>query len=195
MNIKLLGVSGSLRENSHGLAALNIALEAAAEFGAETALLDLRTANLTMYNPDSENTDEPTRRMIEKVTWADAFILVSPDYHGTMSGAMKNFLDYHWSEFSGKMFAYLCASHERGITVMDQMRIAIRQCYGWSLPYNVSVHGEKDMDKDGRITNPRLATRIRMMARDVVIYGELVRKQFLEDIAGKTPETFAAKYG
>ena len=194
MNIKLLGVSGSLRENSHGLAALNIALEAAAEFGAETALLDLRTANLTMYNPDSENTDEPTRRMIEKVTWADAFILVSPDYHGTMSGAMKNFLDYHWSEFSGKLFGYLCASHEKGLTVMDEMRVAIRQCYGWSLPYGLCINGRTDVDAEGHITNQKLNSRCKMAARDIVIYGSMMYGQFLEDVAKNIPDTFAARY-
>ncbi|MGI0050233.1 MAG: NADPH-dependent FMN reductase, partial [Nitrososphaeraceae archaeon] len=28
------------------------------------------------------------------VKWADAFILSTPDYHGSMAGSMKNFLDY-----------------------------------------------------------------------------------------------------
>jgi NAD(P)H-dependent FMN reductase len=195
MKIKLLCVSGSLRENSHGLAALKVALAAGTEFGAETELLDLRDAALPMYNPDAENNDESIRRVVDRVRWADAFILASPDYHGTMSGAMKNFLDYHWSELSGKMFGYLCASHEQGVTVMEQMRVAVRQCYGWSLPYNVSVHGERDVNERGEIINPRLTKRLRMMAHDVVIYGGLVREQFLSDVAEKSAETFAAKYG
>jgi hypothetical protein len=41
------------------------------------------------------------------------------------------------------------ASHEKGLTVADQMRTAIRQCYGWSMPYNISVNGEKDFDSKG----------------------------------------------
>jgi len=43
----------------------------------------------------------------------DAFVFATPDYHCTMSGSMKIFLNYCWSEFSGKLFGYICASHEK----------------------------------------------------------------------------------
>ena len=39
-----------------------------------------------------------------------------------MSGALKNFLDHFYEEFAGKVFGYIVASHEKGLTVMDQMR-------------------------------------------------------------------------
>jgi FMN reductase len=193
MSLKLLGVSGSLRNPSTGLHALNYVLEIAREFGAETRLLDLRQADLPMYNPDAEP-DARVTRVRADVTWAEALLLASPDYHGAMSGAMKNFLDYHWLEFSGKLFGYLCASHEKGLTVMEGMRIAVRQCYGWSLPFGVSIHGEQDLDADGRIENPALNSRLRMTARDMVTYGSLIHSQFREDITKKRPDTFAARH-
>jgi NAD(P)H-dependent FMN reductase len=193
MKLKLLGVSGSLRNDSIGLHALSLILNAAAELGAETRLLDLRMANLPMYNPDAEP-DEHVARVLADVTWAQAFVLASPDYHGTMSGAMKNFLDFHWSEFSGKLFGYLCASHEKGITAMEGMRLAVRQCYGWSLPYGIAIHGENDLDSERNIKDPRLQSRLRMTARDMVVYGSLLYGQFIEDIARNDPDTFAAKY-
>jgi FMN reductase len=112
-----------------------------------------------------------------------------------MSGAIKNFLDYHWDEFAGKLFGYLCASHEKGLTAMDQMRTAVRQCYGWSLPYGVSVHGEEDLDKSGSIRNPRLSGRLRMVARDLCVYGALLRTQFQRDLVMGQLDTFAARYG
>jgi azobenzene reductase len=196
MSIKLLGVSGSMREGSYGRRALLLVLEAAAARGAETSLLDLRTANLPLYNPDEPATDPDghVRRATEAVGWADAFVLASPDYHGSMSGAIKNFLDYHWEEFTGKLFGYLCASHEKGLTVMDQMRTAVRQCYGWSLPYGVSVYGEHDFDATGRLTNPRVERRLKMLGRDVVVYGALLREQFVRDLHTDDPDTFAARY-
>ena len=196
MPLKLLGVSGSMREGSHGLRALNVVLKAAAERGADVSLLDLRLANLPMYNPDSPPTDAQghVRRATEAVGWADAFVLASPDYHGSMSGALKNFLDYHWEEFTGKLFGYVCASHEKGLTVMEQMRTAVRQCYGWSMPYGVSVHGEQDLEPGGAVTNPRVEKRLRMMARDVLVYGALLREQFVKDLHESDPETFVARY-
>jgi FMN reductase len=193
MTLKLLGVSGSLRTNSHGLQALSIVLQTAKDLGAETRLLDLRQSDLPMYNPDAEP-DQHVSRVLADVTWADAFVLATPDYHGTMSGAMKNFLDYHWSEFSGKLFGYLCASHEKGITAMEGMRLAVRQCYGWSLPYGVPIHGHHDIDEQNQIKNPNLINRLKMTARDIVTYGSLIHTQFIEDIARNTPDSFAAKY-
>lgn len=195
MALKVLGVGGSLRAGSYSSRALRLVLELAGRSGAETRLLELRTVELPLYNPDTEEVTDAVREVGAAVLWADAFVLASPDYHGTLSGAMKNFLDYHWSEFAGKLFGYVCASHEKGLTVMEGMRTAVRQCYGWSLPYGVSVHGELDFDTAGAVTNARLESRLRMLARDVVTYGALLQEQFLRDAAGGDPDTFAARYG
>jgi FMN reductase len=112
-----------------------------------------------------------------------------------MSGAMKNFLDYFWEEFAGKTFGYVCTSHEKGLTVADQMRTAVRQCYGWSMPYNISVNGEKDFNLKGNIVNSDLAKRIKMLTRDLVTYGKLIRGQFLQDVTNHDiSDTFAAHY-
>ena len=133
------------------------------------------------------------RIVAEAVTWADAFVLGSPDYHGSMSGTLKNFLDHFYEEFAGKLFGYIVASHEKGLTVMEQMRTAVRQCYGWSMPYGVSIHGELDF-RGSQITSDRVAKRIRMLARDIVAYGAPIRDQFVKDLGGSEPDTFAAHY-
>jgi NAD(P)H-dependent FMN reductase len=193
--VKILGVSGSMREHSRSRRALALVLEAARERGAETRLLDLHALDLPMYRPDDEAEAAPVAAAAEAVNWAGAFVLASPDYHGSMSGAMKNFLDYFWTEFAGKVFGYLCASHEKGLTVMDQMRTAVRQCYGWSLPYGVAIHGDEDFDAEGNVSRPAVERRLRMLARDTVVYGSLIREQFARDlVALDEPHTFAARY-
>ena len=196
MALKLLGVSGSMRQGSFSRRALQIVLDEAKSRGAETSLLDLRTADLPMYAPDEPPQDKAgrVRPVTEAVGWADAFVLASPDYHGSMSGALKNFLDYHWEEFTGKLFGYVCASHEKGLTVMEQMRTAVRQCYGWSMPYGVSVHGEKDFDATGAVVIPALGRRLKMLGRDLVAYGVALNRQWLADLTGDDPATFAARY-
>lgn len=188
----VLGVAGSIRQGSYSTRSLKIALEYAKKQGAEVRLLDLNTVVLPLYDPSAPASKE-VEHTTEAIAWADAVILASPDYHGSMSGALKNFLDYFYEEFAGKVFGYIVASHEKGLTVMEQMRTAIRQCYGWSMPYGVSINGPQDFTGDD-IRNTRLSDRLRMMARDLVVYGRLLRDQFIRDFGSTEPDTFAAFY-
>jgi azobenzene reductase len=191
--IRILAVGSSMRENSYSTLAAKLVLQLSKNYGTETKLLDLRQTELPIYNPeDSSDSNTQVQRLIK---WADAFILASPDYHGSMSGVMKNFLDHFWAEFAGKLFGFICASHEKGLTVMDQMRTAVRQCYRWSLPYGISINGEEDFNDSAEITNVLLNKRLRMFARDVVVYGGLIRAQFLQDIVDDNLlDTFAIRY-
>ena len=195
MALKVLGVGSSMREGSYGTRALKIVLERMEKLQAETHLLDLRKAKMPTFNPNSSvQSSKRISEVTEKVNWADVFILATPDYHGSMSGPIKNFLDHYWQEFAGKTFGYICTSHEKGLTVMDQMRTAVRQCYGWSLPYGISVNGDEDFNEAGEIVNSLLAKRLRMLARDLIVYGKLIRAQFLQDLSSKESDTFAARY-
>ena len=189
----VLGVAGSTRQGSYSLQALNIALDNAKKYGAQVRLLELSKTILPIYDPHRESSKE-IEYAAEAVGWADAFILASPDYHGSMSGALKNFLDHFFEEFAGKLFGYIVASHEKGLTVMEQMRTAVRQCYGWSMPYGVSISGEQDFGVNGEMANTRLAKRLQMMSRDLVVYGKLINEQFIYDIGSSEPHTFAARY-
>lgn len=188
----VLGVAGSIRQGSYSTRSLKIALEYAKKQGAEVRLLDLNTVVLPLYDPSAPASKE-VEHTTEAIAWADAFILASPDYHGSMSGALKNFLDYFYEEYAGKVFGYIVASHEKGLTVMEQMRTAVRQCYGWSMPYGVSINGPQDFTGD-EIRNTRLSNRLRMMARDLVVYGRLLRDQFVRDFGSTESDTFAAFY-
>ena len=188
----VLGVAGSIRQGSYSTRSLKIALEYAKKQGAEVRLLDLNTVVLPLYDPSAPASKE-VEHTTEAIAWADAVILASPDYHGSMSGALKNFLDYFYEEFAGKVFGYIVASHEKGLTVMEQMRTTVRQCYGWSMPYGVSINGPQDFTGD-EIRNTRLSNRLRMMARDLVVYGRLLRDQFIRDFGSTEPDTFAAFY-
>jgi NAD(P)H-dependent FMN reductase len=186
--LKILGVSGSMGKASQSAAALKHVLDAAQSHGSATRLIDLRIADLPMFRP-GESLDSPgLRQAVEDVEWADAFVLATPDYHGSMSGALKNFLDYHWKQLAGKLFGYLCASHEKGLLPMEQMRVAVRQCYGWSLPYGVAVGGDES------VLSTAGEARLKMLGRDLSVYGRLIRDQFDRDIEDNVTETFAARY-
>jgi len=113
-------------------------------------------------------------------------VLGTPDYHGSISSAMKNFLDHFWGEFAGKLFATVVASHEKGLTVTDQLRTVARQCYAWSMPYGVSFADEEDV-RDGKIVSDTLKKRLEMFVRDVRTYGALLALQRRADLAATEP--------
>lgn len=193
---KILGIAGSLRVNSNSTRGLKLVLQnASTKYFAETSIVDLRQEVLPIFDPSNRSeADQVVMDVTRKIVMADGYLLASPDYHGSMSGAIKNLLDYYWKEFAGKTFGYIVASHEKGLTVMDQMRTAVRQCYGWSLPYGVSIHGDHDFNNKGEIANNSLILRLEMLARDLVVYSKLLREQFLEDVTNKESFTFAKYY-
>ena len=192
VTFKVLGVGSSLREGASSTTALSTALDFAKKQGAETRLLDLKQTKLPLYDPTENQSIFEIKKVQDDVNWSDALILSTPDYHGSMSGAMKNFLDYFWAEFAGKTFGYICASHEKGLTAMDQMRTAVRQCYGWSIPYGVSVSDSDDFI-NGKITS-KLESRLDMLARDLIVYGSIIRQQFVMDLNGDSTNTFVSRY-
>ena len=184
--LHVLAVVGSLNASSVTrivIAQLADQLRAA---GCSVDILDLRVEALPLYDPDAAYDHPGYSALEQRVLAADVFILGTPDYHGSVSSAMKNFLDHFWQEFTGKLFAPVVASHEKGLTVMDQLRTIARQCYAWALPYGVSFAEKTDV-ANGAITSDQLRRRLEMFVRDVRIYGTLLAKQRRADLSGTEP--------
>lgn len=184
--LHVLAIVGSLNATSVTRVVVSELADKLRANGCTVDLLDLRTAQLPLYDPDAAY-DLPLYPELEKrVLAADVFILGTPDYHGSVSSAMKNFLDHFWQEFTGKLFAPVVASHEKGLTVMDQLRTIARQCYAWALPYGVSFAEKSDV-ANGAIVSDPLKKRLEMFARDVRVYGTLLAQQRRADLAGSEP--------
>jgi FMN reductase len=183
-----------MNTKSYSTETLKIAMDIVNQNGAESKILNLNQTPLPIYNTRDSSGIMHVNHAVNMVNWADALILATPDYHGSMSGSLKNFLDYFWSEFAGKTFGYICASHEKGLTVMDQMRTVVRQCYGWSLPYGISINSGQDFNDKRQLINKSLLKRIESFARDLVVYGELIHEQFKKDLKSTINNSYAVHY-
>lgn len=190
--LRVLLVVGSLRKNSVSRVVLGCLAELLSERGCDTDVLDLAEEELPLYNPDEAYARPGFPALRERVDAADVLALGSPDYHGSISSPLKNFLDHFWHEFAGKLLVPLVASHEKGLTAMDQLRTVARQCYAWALPYGVSYVDKVDV-QEGRIVSDKLAGRLAMLARDVAVYGRLLAAQRGADLGGTEPG-FLAQY-
>ncbi|ELY55556.1 NADPH-dependent FMN reductase [Natronolimnohabitans innermongolicus] len=175
----VVAVSGSLREESYTRTALQYALRAAGDAGAETTLLDLREYDLPVYDPDRENPDEAEEAM-RLVREADAVALGTPVYHGSYSGALKNFHDYcGWDEYEDTTVGLLATAGGGSYgSTLDHLRITVRGVHGWVLPHQVGLRNasstfEADPDAiDGRrFRDPELRERVEKLGRNLARYA------------------------
>lgn len=190
--LQVLGVVGSLNQNSVTRVVVQHVGDALQAQGCEVDIFDPVKEQLGLFNPDSSYSGANYGALQKRVEAADVLILGTPDYHGSMSSTLKNFLDHFWQEFAGKLFATVVSSHEKGLTVTDQMRTVARQCYAWSLPYGVSFVDREDV-KDGAVASDVLKKRLEMMVHDICNYGRLIAEQRLRDLNSNTPG-FLARY-
>ena len=190
-SLNVMAVVGSLQEKSITRVAVRHVADGLEATGCTVDWLDLAETNLPMVNTDTTFGAAHYAPLRARVQMADVFVLGTPDYHGSISGAMKNFLDHFWKEFTGKLFVPMVASHEKGLTVHDQLHTVARQCYAWSLPYAVSFMEKEDV-ANGEIVSDKFRDRLEMMIRDVQVYGGLIAAQRRADLAG-TDATFLAK--
>ena len=182
----VLLVVGSLHETSITRIVINPLADNLSADGCEVNTLDFIEDPLPLFNPDTVWEQDYYSILKQRIVSADVIVLGTPDYHGSISSTLKNFLDHFWKEFAGKLFATVVASHEKGLTVHDQLRTVARQCYAWVMPYGVSFMEKVDV-KDGHIATDELKTRLEMLQKDIQAYGRVLADQRATDLSGNTP--------
>lgn len=176
MKTRVLGLGGSLREGSRTRRVLQVALEGASQGGAHTSLLDLKELDLPLYDDrqDIATYPEPVFRLLEEVRQADGLILATPVYHGTLSGSMKNALDFlelladhdpPW--LSGKVVGLISvAGGSSGTNAITSMTFACQALRAWTLPFAVSLPGGA-FDDNGGLRDFRLKERLLRLGKEV----------------------------
>ncbi|MFN2607181.1 MAG: NADPH-dependent FMN reductase [Acidimicrobiales bacterium] len=94
MGPDIVGLAGSLREGSSSLAAGRLVLAAAEAAGARTELLDVAELDLPFFSREATADHPGVRRLVQAVGRAHGLVWSTPLYHGSMSGAFKNALDW-----------------------------------------------------------------------------------------------------
>ena len=179
--LTIVGLGGSLASVSKSRAALRTALEGAADAGAETQLLDLRELNLPMYNPEDDKPTDAATRLIESCYAADGLLWSSPMYQGTISGALKNALD--WLHVLGqrdppylhdKVIGLISAAGgTQGLQAINTMEFAVRALRGWAVPYVVPVaSAARVFDSEGRIRDQAIELQLKTLGSEVVRVAE-----------------------
>lgn len=173
----VVGICGSLRETSYTRLALEHALEAAADAGAETELIDLRRWNLPLFDPD-DRTRGDAERFKRVVGDADAVLMGTPVYHGMVSSALKNAFDYLGKdEFEGTTVGLLATAGGGSYApTLEHLRTGIRTVHGWTLPHEVGIRKAYKAFEDGEFVDSDLAARVEKLGRMAVAYSSIEPK-------------------
>lgn len=174
--IKVVGLGGSLAEQSNSLAALKVALEGAREAGAQTELLDIRELDLPMYVPDMKEAHASVERLCQTVYEADGMLWSSPLYHGTISGSFKNALD--WLQLLSKREpAYLTdkviglistAGGTQGLQAVNTMEFVVRALRGWAVPLVIPIpQAWRVFDKEGKPHDEKVSEQLHSLGHEV----------------------------
>ncbi len=94
---KILAFAGSLREHSFSKRVVKTAMKGATEAGAEVTFVDLRDYPMPLYNEDDHKQngfDENALKFQKLLGESDGFLICSPEYNGSLPGALKNAIDW-----------------------------------------------------------------------------------------------------
>jgi FMN reductase len=182
--IDIVGLGGSLAPQSASLAALNVALTGAREYGASVQLFNLRELNLPMYVPGAPVPDA-ARRLCDATHAAHGMLWSSPLYHGTISGAFKNALD--WLQLLGdRTPPYLTdkvvglistAGGTHGLQAVNTMEFVVRALRGWAVPLVLPIPQALRVFQGGRVLDARIEQQLRALGHELARAAQLFRAQ------------------
>ncbi|KAA9399362.1 NADPH-dependent oxidoreductase [Haloarcula sp. CBA1130] len=170
----VIGISGSLRDDSGTRVAVQRALSVAADDGVTTEHIDLREWDLPLFDPDTDEAqsgDGP--ELAARVSEADAMVLGTPVYHGTIASPLKTALDYcSIDDVEGTTVGILAVAGGGFPTpALEHLRASVLELKGWPLPRAVAIPDSWAAFEDGSIADEDIAERVEKLGADVVAYA------------------------
>lgn len=131
--------------------------------GAEVEVFCVHAMPLPVMTEGQQYDDnEHVANLRRWVKGADAIVLTSPEYHGSVSGALKNALDFLWPEFQGK--PVMLAAVSGGALphgALTHMAAIVRTLHGIVSPEVIGLgKGTKELDDAGVPTDEKAANRV-----------------------------------
>jgi FMN reductase len=180
MAVKIVGLGGSLSQQSTSLAAVRVALEGASEAGAAVELFDIRKLDLPMFVPNPAKIPDSAHALCEAVGACGGMLWSSPLYQGTISGSFKNAVD--WFQLladrqppflTDKVIGLIStAGGTHGLQAVNTMEFIVRALRGWAVPLVVPIPQAWRVFQEGQVLNNAFATQLRALGGEVARAAE-----------------------
>jgi NAD(P)H-dependent FMN reductase len=148
----------------------------------ELGLIDLREWDLppleTVFSSVT-NTPDAYKSLTERMFAAEAFILISPEYNGSYSPAMKNLLD-HFPKQHHKPFGIVTASPGAlgGVRASQQMQLLVNALFGIASPYMLIIPAvDKKFNDKGELLDEGFQNSVHNFISEYLWLAEKVVKE------------------
>jgi len=181
MNIVVISGSPRPQRTSHQVA-LEIVNRLSNKENINIKLLDVREANfpnLDYVYKKNPSASETMKNFSEAIAESDGIIIVSPEYNGSFSGALKNAIDYFYGEFSKKVIGVVSVSTGKmgGIRAVMDLQKLILALGAFPLPKYLTTPEVQNLFNNGVITDERYAKQMDDFIKEFLWLTEAVKNQ------------------
>ena len=170
--MKVVGISGSLRTASYSMQALHLAMQKCEALGAEAQVLDLREMDIPFCDGGSDYPNHPDVEVLRTaVRQADAVVIATPEYHGSVSGVIKNALDLmSFEHFDRKVTGCISVlGGQSNSNSLNDLRIILRWVHAWTIPEQIAIgQAWNAFDESGALKDEKLAQRFDDFAQSLI---------------------------
>jgi FMN reductase len=178
----IIGLGGSGNPNGSTERVLQKALDSARAAGAQTLYFDGQALDMPMYSYGGQRTAQASA-LIDALRRADGIIIASPGYHGTVSGLIKNALDYvedmakdERIYFEGRAVGLIAvaAGWQATGSTLATLRSITHALRGWPTPMAVAINSASPVfGEDGTMNDSALAKQLEILASQVVDFARM----------------------
>ncbi|MDO6693109.1 NAD(P)H-dependent oxidoreductase [Aliiglaciecola sp. 3_MG-2023] len=181
--ISIVGIGGTTSPSSSTENAMKIALQSAESAGASVTHFDgAFLSALPHYSYGALESSPEARELVAKIREADGIILATPSYHGSISGLMKNAIDY-FEETSKDSRVYMDGVPV-GIVVtaygwqaigstLGSMRSIVHALRGWPTPFGAGIRAVPGMFKEGKVDDENVQMQLNLVGKQVYDFAKL----------------------
>jgi chromate reductase len=180
---KVLAFAGSTRKESVNKRLARIALQAAKKAGAETTFVDLQDFNIPLYCDDlvaKQGIPEGVLEFKQLLNSHNGFFIASPEYNGSLTGVLKNAIDWatikadgeeRMSCWNGKIAGLVSASPGGlgGIRGLHHLRTILAGIGTFVLPNHLAVgNSTENLQNEKQITDEKLQLQLESLTHEMV---------------------------
>lgn len=180
----IVGLGGTTRPGSTSERALTVALAHARTLGCETLAFGAAQMPTEPYDPSRPDRSAAARALVDALRRADGVLIVSPAYHGGVSGLVKNAVDFT-EDLRDDDRAYLqgravgcivCAEGPQAMgSTLASLRAIVHSLRGWPTPFGAALNSStRPFGADGQPADPAALEACERVAGEVVAFARVM---------------------